>query len=37
MNPNTALLIVFGLVAGFAAIGIILTLTDKNLKWKDRP
>jgi hypothetical protein len=37
MNPNTALLIIFGVFAFLAAIGIVLILTDKGLKWKDRP
>jgi hypothetical protein len=37
MNPNTALLIIFGVLALLAAAGIVIILTDKGLKWKDRP
>lgn len=37
MNPNTALLVIFGTLALLGIVGIVITLTDKNLKWKDRP
>jgi hypothetical protein len=37
MNPNTALLIIFGVLALVGMAIIAIALTDKGLKWKDRP
>jgi hypothetical protein len=37
MNPNTALLIIFSVFALVGLAGIVIALTDKGLKWKDRP
>jgi hypothetical protein len=37
MNPNTALLIIFGVLALVGMAIIVIALTDKGLKWKDRP
>ncbi len=37
MNANTALLVIFSVLALLGVAGIVIALTDKGLKWKDRP
>ncbi len=37
MSPNTALLVIFSVLAVIGVAGIVLALTDKGLKWKNLP
>ena len=37
MNPNTALLLIFSVLALIGMVGIVIALTDKGLKWENRP
>ena len=37
MSPDTTLLVVFSVLVLVGVAGIVLTLTDKGLKWKGRP
>lgn len=37
MSPDTALLVIFSVLALFGLGVIAIALTDKGLKWKERP